>query len=199
MPSKPPTTFGLSVRKSWTSRLLRGRSRSCCSSRPRAIAWLSRVMLFCPSAVTVTTSSRPPTSRLQVGADAPTPARSTTPVRCTFLKPVRLADTVYVPGRRFGISKSPCASVCASRGTLVASSVTTTVAPGTMFCLRVEDGAADGAESRLRWRRRSAPQHGDGDYRNRDAVGRMRSSSCVGSGCPLRLSLHLSVTATNEH
>ena len=27
------------------SRLLRGRSRSCCSSRPRAIAWLSSVML----------------------------------------------------------------------------------------------------------------------------------------------------------
>ena len=42
MLSKPPTMFGLSVRKSWMSRLLRGRSRSCCSSSPRAIAWLSR-------------------------------------------------------------------------------------------------------------------------------------------------------------
>ena len=67
--SKPPTTFGLSVRKSWMSRLLRGRSRSCCSSRPRAIAWLSSVMLFCPSAVTVTTSSSPPTSRCRSDSD----------------------------------------------------------------------------------------------------------------------------------
>ena len=49
------------------SRLLRGRSRSCCSSRPRAIAWLSIVMLV-PPAVTVTTSSRLPIARLRSDA-----------------------------------------------------------------------------------------------------------------------------------
>src|SRR2546426_8175042 len=133
MPSNPPTMFGLSVRKSWMSRLLRGRSRSCCSSRPRVIDWLSIVMLFCPSAVTDTTSWSSPTSRVRSvrTIDA---ARSTTPERATFLNPLKVAVTVYVPGRRFGISKSPCSSVRASRVTLVVSSVTTTLAPGTMFC-----------------------------------------------------------------
>ena len=37
MSSLPPTTFGFRSRKDWMSRLLRGRSRSCCSSRPAAI------------------------------------------------------------------------------------------------------------------------------------------------------------------
>ena len=132
MLSNPPTTFGLSVRKSWMSRLLRGRSRSCCSSRPRVIAWLSIVMLV-PPAVTVTTSSRLPIARLR-SISATAAARSTTPVRCAFLKPVNVAVTVYVPERRFGSSNRPCASVCASRATPVDSSVTTTVAPGTTCC-----------------------------------------------------------------
>ena len=38
------------------SRLSRGRSRSCCASRPLLMAWLSRVMALWASAVTSTVS-----------------------------------------------------------------------------------------------------------------------------------------------
>ena len=61
MSSLPPTTFGFSSRNDWMSRELRGRSCSCCSSRPRVIAWLSSVMLLA-SPETVTVSLTPPTS-----------------------------------------------------------------------------------------------------------------------------------------
>ena len=56
MSSLPPTTFGLRSRNDWMSRLERGRSWSCCWSRPEATAWLSSVMLFSLVAATVTVS-----------------------------------------------------------------------------------------------------------------------------------------------
>ena len=46
MSSLPPRTFGFRSRNDWMSRLLRGRSRSCCSSSPSEMAWLSSVMLL---------------------------------------------------------------------------------------------------------------------------------------------------------
>ena len=62
----PPTTFGFSSRNDWMSRELRGRSCSCCASRPRLIAWLSSVMLFAASPETVIVSLTPPTSSVDV-------------------------------------------------------------------------------------------------------------------------------------
>ena len=88
-------------------------------------------MLFWPSAVTVTRSSIRPISSCR-SARTTAVARSTTLVRCTFLKPARLASIVYVPGRRSGTSKLPPASDIVSRETEVASSVTAMVAPGTI-------------------------------------------------------------------
>lgn len=57
------------------------------------MAWLSSVMLFCPSTVTETTSWRPPTSSA-MSVRTMEAARSTTPVRSAFLNPLRVAVTV---------------------------------------------------------------------------------------------------------
>ena len=88
MSSLPPTTLGLRSRNDWISRLLRGRSWSCCSSRPREMAWLSSVMLLIASAVTVTVSFRLPTVSVTSTRAVPA-ARRTTPVLSNFLKFVR--------------------------------------------------------------------------------------------------------------
>src|SRR6266513_3943996 len=85
MSSLPPTTLGLRSRNDWISRLLRGRSWSCCSSRPREMAWLSSVMLLIASADTVTVSLMPPTVRVTSTRAVPA-ARTSTPVLSNFLK-----------------------------------------------------------------------------------------------------------------
>ncbi len=84
MSSNPPSTLGFSSRKDWMSRLFRGRSWSCCSSRPRAIAPLSSVMLLRASAETVTDSVTAPSSSFASTRAEPA-ARSKTPVRSNFL------------------------------------------------------------------------------------------------------------------
>ena len=80
-----PRRSGSAAGSDWMSRLLRGRSCSCCSSSPRAIAWLSSVMLFSASAVTVTVSVSAPSSSVTSTSAVPA-ARRTTPVFSNFLK-----------------------------------------------------------------------------------------------------------------
>ncbi len=124
----PPTTFGFSSRNDWTSRVSRGRSRSCCSSRPRLMAWLSSVMLFAPSADTVIVSFTPPTSRATSTSAVPA-ARTSMPVLSAFLKFCATTSTRYVPGLRFDASYRPSASVSTLRSAPVASSTIRTAAP----------------------------------------------------------------------
>ena len=74
------------------SRLLRGRSRSCCESRPTDTAWLSSTMLLIASAETETVSVRPPSSSFASTRWA-APVRTTTPVFSYFLKLVVTIST----------------------------------------------------------------------------------------------------------
>ena len=67
------------------SRLLRGRSRSCCSLRPWATAGLSTTMSLLASAETVTASLSEPISSF-ASTRAIDEARSTTLVCSNFLK-----------------------------------------------------------------------------------------------------------------
>ena len=130
MSSEPPSTFGLRSRNDCMSRLLRGRSCSCCSFSPWATAGLSRTMSLFASAETVTDSLSEPSSSF-ASTRAMDEARRTTFVCSNFLKLVVTISTRYEPGRRFVASKRPSASVPTVRGTPVASSVISTEAPAT--------------------------------------------------------------------
>ena len=79
------------------SRELRGRSCSCCASRPRLIAWLSSVMLFAASPETVIVSFTPPTSSVTSTSAVPA-ARTRTVVFSNFLKLGDMTSTLYMPG-----------------------------------------------------------------------------------------------------
>ena len=78
----------------------------------------------------VTDSVTGPSSSL-ASTRAMAAARSTMFVCSNFLKLVVTISTRYEPGRRFGVSKRPSASVSAVRGTPVLSSVIRTVALAT--------------------------------------------------------------------
>ena len=160
----PPTTFGFRSRNDWTSRVSRGRSRSCCSSRPRLMAWLSSVMLLAPSAETVIVSF----TRADLQSDVQ-PARSPPHARgCPFvsaflkfcgddLDAVRSRPEIggLVPTLRVGIDVAKRARGLVDdqdRG------------PADGGSLRIGDRPADGAEEGLRERRSLQPRRMSGSH-----------------------------------